>query len=109
MLGWTVSVDEIDREAGGPSIAYWYADPQFLTEMEELIEQGEAFLVESNGGYPYKFDVYSDILRDWLEDGSPKLHRMFGGSDPYNLRLDYGRLDQVSDGVLMSVVMWDQS
>ena len=109
MLGWSVIVDEIDREERGPSIAYWYADPQFLTEMEELVEQGEAFFVESNGGYPYKFEVYSDILREWLEENDARLHLMFGSSDRYNLRLDYDRLDQVSDGVLLSVVMWDQS
>lgn len=109
MLGWSVSVDEIDKEEPGPSIAYWYADFQFLTEMEKLVEEDEAFFVESNGGYPYKFEVYSDILREWLEDGSGKLHQMFPKLDLYKMRVDYGRLDRVMDGVLLSVVMWDQS
>lgn len=109
MLGWTVSVDDVDKEETGLSIAYWYARPNFLTEMEILVEDGEAFLVENNGGYPYKFEVYSDILRVWLEDGSPNLHQMFRGLDPYKLHLDYDKLDQVPDGVLLSVVLWDQS
>lgn len=108
MLGWTVRVVEVDNTERGPGIAYWHAEPNFLTEVEKLVEDDEAFLVESNGGYPYRFEVYSDILRDWLEEGSPELHRMLP-KDVYKLHLDYDRLDAVPDGVLLSVVMWDQS
>lgn len=108
MLGWTVSVDEIDKEEKGPAIAYWYADPHFLTEIEKLVEEGEAFVDEYHGGYPNKYSVYSDILRDWLEDGSPELHQM-RPVDWFPMHLDYDRLDAVPDGVLLAVEMWDQS
>lgn len=108
MLGWTVSVDEIDKEETGPLIAFWYADPHFLTEIENLVEEGEAFLVESKGGYPYRYEVYSDILRDWLEEGSSELQRK-RPIDWFPMHLDYVKLDAVPDGVLLSVVMWDQS
>jgi hypothetical protein len=109
MLGWTVAVDEVEKTERGPSIAYWYADPEFLTEMENLVEAGDAFLVESNGGYPYRFEAYSDILREWLEEDDSRLHRKYRFSDLYKFHLDYDRLDKVPDGVLLSVVMWDQS
>lgn len=109
MLGWTVKVDEVDPEETGPPIAYWYAEPQFLTEMEKLVAEDEAFLVESKGGYPYRFEVYSDILREWLEEDDPRLHLMFGGRSVYKLDVDYDKLDAVLDGVLLSVEMWDQS
>lgn len=109
MLGWTVSVDEIGADTLGPSIAYWYANVGFLSEMKELVQEGEAFLVESNGGYPYRFEVYSDILREWLEKDDARLHKMYGGLDLYGLQLDHESLDRVPDGVLLSVEMWDQS
>lgn len=109
MLGWSVYVKEVDEAEGQRPVAHWMGEPNLLTEMEKLVEEGEAYLIESNGGYPYRFEVYSDILREWLEEDDPRLHRMFPKSDLYKLYINYERLDQILDGVLLSVSLMDQS
>lgn len=109
MLGWGVRVEEVDREEGEPVVANWTAEPQFLSEIEKLVEEGEAYVDEYHGGYPNKYSVYSDVLRDWLEDNDPRLHVYFGGRWIYKLTVNYEKLDEIPDGVLLSVVLWDQS
>jgi hypothetical protein len=109
MLGWTVAIKDVDEEEPRHNIAYWYAEPQFLTEIEKLVEEGEAFVDEYHGGYPNKYSVYSDILREWLEDNDPRLHVYWGGRSIYKLSVDYDKLDHILDGVLLSVELWDQS
>lgn len=110
MLGWNVKVAEVNRVEGEPLVAQWTAEPHFLSEIENLMARGDAFIVEYKGGYPNRYEVPSEILREWLEDATPHLHLMFGGrSDLYKLNVNYEKLDQVPDGVYLSVEIWDQS
>lgn len=66
-LGWDVWVT-VEPSLWSHTVATWEANPGLLTTMETLVNQGDALVVSSTGGYPDVFELPLRIVREWVEE-----------------------------------------
>lgn len=99
MLAFSVSIRD-----GLRHVAYWYAQPEFLSTIRKYVETGEIEIVELNGGYPNDYTIDSLLAAEWLTGLSPdmRIHRV---QEP---QIDYEALGNVSTFKL-KMQLWDQS
>lgn len=114
MLGWSITVTAATPENYHehlqiePVIADWTVGPMGTRWIDALVECGDAAQVRW-GGYPDIFTARASAIRPVLEGMVPPDGDDLTDTQARGLMIHRDRLSACPDGMMLTIVVWDQS